>query len=410
MWPGEYPPEGHGDLGGVRLDPIASMWPGEYPPEGRRSWGGRGRRRRRLQCGRGSIPRKVGRRRFFRLCSRSLQCGRGSIPRKVVVRAPVCERLYAASMWPGEYPPEGRRYLRAGRVEVVIASMWPGEYPPEGHRSAGLVVLGPRASMWPGEYPPEGHLEASAFLSAPAPASMWPGEYPPEGHHRGERPPALDLHRFNVAGGVSPGRSPTTIVTWDEVYKASMWPGEYPPEGQFPPYASASLSTASMWPGEYPPEGRRRGQHRRTEPQRLQCGRGSIPRKVAGMNRRAPASPALQCGRGSIPRKVPGRPPTPSGPPPGLQCGRGSIPRKVVASTSRQAQPKELSFNVAGGVSPGRSPHTRPEGPTGRRFNVAGGVSPGRSWGKQRSVCDTQRFNVAGGVSPGRSTSPHPFV
>ena len=108
MWPGEYPPEGRANewtggggpgsfnvAGGVspgRSAPlacpaalaIASMWPGEYPPEGRQPYGAPGR------------------------VAAALQCGRGSIPRKVEKPAAPGNMKDDASMWPGEYPPEGR--------------------------------------------------------------------------------------------------------------------------------------------------------------------------------------------------------------------------------------------------------------------------------------------------------------
>ena len=84
---------------------------------------------------------------------------------------------------------------------------------------------------------------------------MWPGEYPPEGIS-GDDPRLDGAPRFNVAGGVSPGRSRRDLVKAEAKLEASMWPGEYPPEGHHRREHSPNRdSDASMWPGEYPPEG-----------------------------------------------------------------------------------------------------------------------------------------------------------
>ena len=404
MWPGEYPPEGRARrMSRARSSDDASMWPGEYPPEGRRSGSrtnsggmpglqcGRGSIPRKvpedwrsgnahglLQCGRGSIPRKVFFFSFTDWRQMALQCGRGSIPRKVDPAPLSFLRHLLASMWPGEYPPEGRTGSPMGGAEtpsfnvaggvspgrsggillnrppVKRASMWPGEYPPEGRQrpsssrwsrrrfnvaggvspgrsrwsgtgrkrnrrlqcgrgsiprkvvdrlcavandlqtlqcgrgsiprkvrrttavsrlrrslqcgrgsiprkveQLGVVVLaGEVASMWPGEYPPEGRRLREAAVEFTQRASMWPGEYPPEGRRMAGVVRAGSLG-FNVAGGVSPGRSPRRRPRLRRTRGASMWPGEYPPEGREGRRPRPHRPVASMWPGEYPPEGRR---------------------------------------------------------------------------------------------------------------------------------------------------------
>ena len=82
---------------------------------------------------------------------------------------------------------------------------------------------------------------------------------------------------------------------------------------------------------------------------------------------------------------------------PGEYPPEGRASRADEVSASRR-------FNVAGGVSPGRSPEPDGAGASSARFNVAGGVSPGRSvaWRLPKSFRHPS-FNVAGGVSPGRS-------
>ena len=262
MWPGEYPPEGHpldrrrtdgpprfNVAGGVspgrsaRTRPTirpphlgASMWPGEYPPEGPPRNEVMTDTGQRLQCGRGSIPRKV----VAMIVEssahhQSLQCGRGSIPRKV--------------------PHALTSSFRYGLGFNVAGGVSPGRSSPRLRPQSAH----PHASMWPGEYPPEGRRLAGYRISRPSRASMWPGEYPPEGQQQRQ------LRRAN--------------------------------------------RIASMWPGEYPPEGRRHSGPTSRVRGVLQCGRGSIPRKVCG----GICSPldwgaTLQCGRGSIPRKVAIRP------------------------------------------------------------------------------------------------------
>ena len=406
MWPGEYPPEGPRGRGRpVEGSRCASMWPGEYPPEGPRAAVDSHTRRHRFNVAGGVSPGRSPRSPIGRsAASRRLQCGRGSIPRKVVDgREHRRGSRSLASMWPGEYPPEGRPML-PDLERLFAASMWPGEYPPEGLYHLRPVLPAFRASMWPGEYPPEGRDSPAApplpdavrgFNVAggvspgrswrPRPrqrlapgASMWPGEYPPEGLCRAVRRDCA--RRLQCGRGSIPRKvgDRATVQKRGEV-RASMWPGEYPPEGRQACYGLRFGFEASMWPGEYPPEGLGVIARRDFGSTLLQCGRGSIPRKVAaGTARRRAFRPIasmwpgeyppeghgearkvkarfpklLQCGRGSIPRKV-GQAWDVAIIDHTLQCGRGSIPRKV--SAGRWLGSPTTGFNVAGGVSPGRS-------------------------------------------------------
>ena len=135
----------------------------------------------------------------------------------------------------------------------------------------------------------------------------------------------------------------------------------------------------------------------------LQCGRGSIPRKVVESKRSRNLFSKLQCGRGSIPRKVAEgrRAVSPGGE--GFNVAGGVSPGR--SGWTGFGMPTPSGFNVAGGVSPGRSTRTLTRrGWRSWSFNVAGGVSPGRSGPKwPPSSASTHCFNVAGGVSPGRS-------
>ena len=361
----------------------------------------------RLQCGRGSIPRKVGRSSPSPpLPSPGFNVAGGVSPGRSPSALPGRGGAgRGASMWPGEYPPEGRAACETAMEERHLASMWPGEYPPEGPAGglagssplprfnvAGGVSPGrspdapsawtpgislqcgrgsiprkvvaewwreeqgiPAASMWPGEYPPEGPRLRRPAAGWPPPASMWPGEYPPEG-----RRPHLHIRpaqeRFNVAGGVSPGRSSRPHASRSSTVPASMWPGEYPPEGRHDSTTTGrDGNPASMWPGEYPPEGPVRSS-------------GSPPPR-SRFNVAGGVSPGRSRGDRAMPIPPPGA----------LQCGRGSIPRKVVITSPPTPSPGRR-FNVAGGVSPGRSPEQPTStSSTATCFNVAGGVSPGRS-------------------------------
>ena len=333
------------------------MWPGEYPPEGPPGESPRSSRRCKLQCGRGSIPRKVGwlvRGEFT--TDKALQCGRGSIPRKVVPNR--SENLLFGLLLQcgrGSIPRKVGLPLPHKPKEAQVASMWPGEYPPEGlHMRGSSFRTGGSFNVAGGVSPGRSASAAAQPALSPAlqcgrgsiprkvaggvgdggdgyRASMWPGEYPPEGRPPLQRGHGAALHGFNVAGGVSPGRS-------------------LPPRSGEP-----GAATASMWPGEYPPEGLRR--------------RRSAASSLTGFNVAGGVSP----GR-SMPMPS-GRRPTP----PALQCGRGSIPRKVGGKGLADRLPAVAS------MWPGEYP---PEGRAGgrrrcrgwRRFNVAGGVSPGRSW------------------------------
>ena len=306
-------------------------------------------------------------------------------------------------MWPGEYPPEGRRSARwRGWPRRSSASMWPGEYPPEGRgRQVGGEPAAYRFNVAGGVSPGRSRRPGGR-QSLPPGFNVAGGVSPGRSSFR--RRPARRRRRFNVAGGVSPGRSPSGIplrIVSDG--HASMWPGEYPPEGRahravaiaapelqcgrgsiprkvvLPPRSIHHMTKTgfNVAGGVSPGRSESSGWKVLLSPS-LQCGRGSIPRKVTAFCSSASSVPALQCGRGSIPRKVAGALPGITYRAP-LQCGRGSIPRKVT-TTSATPGPGSRRFNVAGGVSPGRSRGAAPPcRPTGLRFNVAGGVSPGRS-------------------------------
>ena len=365
-----------------------------------------------LQCGRGSIPRKVTfRRKAIMEAIQRLQCGRGSIPRKVAKGPPRCRLRAPASMWPGEYPPEGRGEVGRDVEPAEPASMWPGEYPPEGRRpplngsspaprfnvaggvSPGKVGERPdrgtgerAASMWPGEYPPEGRVPSLARSLTRTAGFNVAGGVSPGRSPRSPTPAPLPLGRFNVAGGVSPGRSllgdgavvfavplqcgrgsiPRKVAerrrTASKEAVASMWPGEYPPEGRRSSRGvkRPTRAAASMWPGEYPPEGPARTAPPNAASASFNVAGGVSPGRSWTGRRSRMSFARLQCGRGSIPRKViralmfralAVQP---------LQCGRGSIPRKVRRSPPEPSGPSQ-GFNVAGGVSPGRS-GSRPSG------------------------------------------------
>ena len=257
---GVSPGRSSGDPKRERAEVAASMWPGEYPPEGRDSAGRFTAAPAALQCGRGSIPRKVGTRTSSWMSGRTrFNVAGGVSPGRSSRRS-------------GTASSSGTGFNVAGGVSPGRSTPAPATGPAE-----------PSASMWPGEYPPEGRGTGWPTTATRSRFNVAGGVSP--GRSLTRRDIMTGMDGFNVAGGVSPGRSTKTHPSPTRT-AASMWPGEYPPEGRDRGRGDVrERRPASMWPGEYPPEGR--------DPVSPSLWAGAVP---------------LQCGRGSIPRKVKVRP------------------------------------------------------------------------------------------------------
>ena len=281
MWPGEYPPEGHrrperrsadspgfNVAGGVSPGRSPSMpttsWTGTssfnvaggVSPGRSTRWASSPRTNTGLQCGRGSIPRKVAAPRLYPHRLRGLQCGRGSIPRKVL--RPQVLRLddrlrfnVAGGVSPGRSPSSaGGRGARLSSFNVAG-----GVSPGRSSRLLSSQRFAKSLQCGRGSIPRKVAWGRSLPVLCGVVASMWPGEYPPEGRCGTWNDPCAGECGFNVAGGVSPGRSSTSTTTRSLTSGLQCGRGSIPRKVGACRRAARCQQGASMWPGEYPPEG-----------------------------------------------------------------------------------------------------------------------------------------------------------